>query len=304
MQTTLKISELIKHFLADQDVRDNSRKLYQSHITQFFLWCSRNSLDGRSLTRSNIVKFKDDMLGKLALATVESKMVVVKKFFSWCEENEYYTDIARRVKLPRMKKRFKKEALNIKQVESLLSVINTTTFIGLRDYAMINLMLRSGLRCIEVSRLDIEDIQEIEGQFVLKIQGKGRLEKDDLVVLTDKALDAINDYLIVRKQLKDGQPLFINMHKHWFGSRITTTNMSCIIKKYLIKAGMDSPNITAHSLRHTAGVLLLEAGEDLYSVQLFLRHTSPKITEVYLKSIETKRKLKNSPSIVFDKMFG
>lgn len=304
MQTSLKISELIKHFLRDQDVRENSKRLYKSHITQFFLWCAKNSLDGRSLTRSDIVSFKDDILNRLALSTVESKMVVVKKFFYWCEENNYYTDIARRVKLPRMKKLFKKQALTIQQVENLLSVIETKTITGLRDYAMINLMLRSGLRCIEVSRLNIEDIQVIEGQTVLKIQGKGRLEKDDFVVLTDKALVAINHYLEVRTNLKDGQAVFINLHKHWYGTRIAPKHMSGIIKRYLRLSGLDSPNITAHSLRHTAGVLLLEAGEDLYSVQLFLRHTSPKITEVYLKSIETKRKLKNSPSVAFDKMFG
>lgn len=304
MQTTLKISEMIRLFIAEQDIQENSKVLYKSNLTQFFLWCSRTGKNARSLHRADILQFKDEMLRTKAVTTTESRLSVVKKFFEWAESNKFYTNIALGIKLPRRRRDFKKQALTSDQAERLLSVIDRSAVVGLRDYAIISLMLRSGLRCIEVARLNIEDLEEIEGKFILKIQGKARTEKDSFVPVTPKALDSINDYLVRRGNLKDGQPMFTNTPKHCRGSRMNTCRMSVMIKNHMKNAGINSPQITAHSLRHTAAVLLLEAGEDIYSVQLLLRHSSSKITEIYLKSIEDKRRLRHNPCFKLDKMIG
>ncbi len=78
----------------------------------------------------------------------------------------------------------------------------------MRDFALLNLLLRTGLRDIEVVRADCGDIQTVSGVDVLYIQGKGRPGKDNYVVLTESALAPIRDYLGMRDDSRDSSPLF------------------------------------------------------------------------------------------------
>ena len=174
---------------------------------------------------------------------------------------------------------------------------------SLRDFAIVNLILRTGLRTIEVVRADVGDITFKGDRRVLLIWGKGHTEKDSFVVLSDKAYLPIKEYLETRKGAKAGDPLFISNSRQNNGERLTTRTISKICKDGLKGVGMDGREFTAHSLRHTTAVQILKQGGEITDVQRVLRHTSPVTSQIYTESIEEELRLQKSPEFLLDSAF-
>jgi len=304
LEKVLPIQELTEGFISSQDVKISSRNLYRRTLRQFFLWAQNKPQSLDSLTRIDILRYKDDLkTAGLSPLTIGSYLVVVRKFYEWTEANKLYPNIARAIKTPNREQGFKKDPLSIDQIKELLDKIDTTTETGLRDFAILNLLVRTGLRTIEVVRANIEDIQHRNGETILLVQGKGRDSKDNFVILTRKSLDPILAYLRTRGRAKSSEPLFTSSSNNNKGERLTTRTISFIAKQTLRNIGLDSGRLTAHSLRHTAGVNILKAGGDLYSAQLFMRHANPATTQIYLKTIEGELRFKNAPEKLVDTMF-
>lgn len=147
---------------------------------------------------------------------------------------------------------------------------------------MLLLILTGGLRIIEVQRADIQDIQQIKGQWIIYIQGKGHDEKDAYIKIIDEVKTALDDYLQTRQPYKNNDPLFTSTSNRALNERITETSISRLIKNIFRQCGYNSNKLTAHSLRHTSNTLLFKSGADLYKVQQHARHKDPKTTEIYL----------------------
>jgi integrase/recombinase XerC/integrase/recombinase XerD len=164
--------------------------------------------------------------------------------------------------------------------------MDTQSLEGLRDYAIFNLMARTGLRDIEVSRALTGDIRMETGQPVLWIQGKGRDSKDDFVILTPEALKPIKAYLKARGRVKKDGPLFCSHSDRNRGEALSTRSISRIIKNSMRAVGLDDSRLTAHSLRHTAISLSIQGGASLQQAQAMARHTDSKTTLVYFHNLE------------------
>ena len=173
----------------------------------------------------------------------------------------------------------------------------------MRDYAIINLLLRTGLRTIEVVRADVQDITHKGDKRVLLVHGKGRDEKDSFVILTDKAYQPIELYLNTRPKAKGGEPLFLGTSNRHKAGRLTTRSISRIAKDGLKGIGLNSKEYTAHSLRHTTAVSILRAGGSLGDAQGVLRHASANTTEIYTASIKEEMRLKNAPEELLDNSY-
>lgn len=158
-----------------------------------------------------------------------------------------------------------------------------------RDYAILSLMLRTGLRDIEVVRADVGDIKPHSGVMVLFVHGKGRSEKDDFVVLTDALLADINRYLDARDPHSPADPLFASTSNRNKGGRLTTRSVSGIVKQALRNIGLDSERYTAHSLRHTSVTYALMAGAALEETQKMARHADISTTMVYAQHVDRVR---------------
>jgi site-specific recombinase XerD len=154
----------------------------------------------------------------------------------------------------------------------------------LRDKAMLELLFSTGLRVSELCSLDRDTINLARDEF--SIRGKG--EKVRLVFLSDKAKQAIRDYLAKKKDLSDA--LFTNLslinsssssrEKRNNSDRLTPRSVERIIKKYAIKAGI-TKKVTPHTLRHSFATDLLQNGADIRSVQMMLGHSSVSTTQIY-----------------------
>lgn len=292
---TLIITELIEPFIADQDVAINSRSTYLNALTQFAQWCKQKEIN--SPGRETILSYKFWLDTKqLSSYTKSLYIVVIRRFFLWTEEAGIYANIARGVKgVKKFAKNHQKESLSIDMLKKVLSSINRSDLCGKRDFALINILVRTGLRIKEVASALVEDMYEQRGETLLWIHGKGRSSKDEFVLLTKQALTPLHEYLQARVIKSEKEPLFVSLSDRNYGKKLTIYSLSRIIKRRLRAAGFDSKRITAHSLRHTFGVLSMQAGASLYEVQLAMRHTAPTTTQLYLGDIERIKRLEASP---------
>jgi len=175
---------------------------------------------------------------------------------------------------------FRKDCLTPSQIRESLDSINKGTLEGLRDYAVLNLLVRTGLRVIEIARAKVEDIRQESSEAVLWVQGKCRDSKDDFVLLLNDTLKPIRAYLATRGNLPDGAPLFASISDRNAGQPLTTRSLSRIVKGRLRAVGLDSSRLTAHSLRHTAITLSIKGGASLQAAQAMARHSDPKTTMI------------------------
>ena len=295
---SVPIIEAVEAFLSECDIRANSKNVYRRGLSFFFRWVESTGRTISNLTRADIIAFKDSLLQSHSNLTIAGYMVALRRFYEWAEGNKLYPNIARGVKSPKRKNAYLKEHLRENQIHQLLQYFEGNP----RDYAIVNLLLRTGLRCVEVIRLNVEDITFKGGQRILKIWGKGRDERDAFVVLTDKAYAPIKSYLDTRGSTTLKEPLFISTSNRNLYGRLTTRTISKICKEGFRAIGLDAHEYTAHSLRHTTAVMLLKNGT-LNDVQSVLRHASPATSQIYTKSIEEELRLANPSEMKLDGIF-
>jgi len=293
--------DILESFINAQDVKNTSKNLYRRTLRQFFSWVNEKGLKFSELARPQILEYKEDLLsqGKSSL-TVGSYITAVRKFYEWAEANKYYPNIAKGIKTPLRKQQFRKQPLRPDQVTALLTYYENR---AKRDYAIVNLLVRTGLRTIEISRAKVGDLIIKGSQRVLMIQGKGRDEKDNFVILTDKTYKPIADYLEARGPVNDPAPLFASGSNNSQGEALTTRTISQIAKEGLIAIGLNEKAFTAHSLRHTTAVNILRAGGSLEDVQFTLRHSNPATTQIYTATLNEQRRLENSGEALLDSLF-
>ncbi|GAH46465.1 unnamed protein product, partial [marine sediment metagenome] len=191
-----RIEELLTTFLLDQDVNATSMQHYSKALRQYFTWISDNDLDLRYVDRATIIQYKQDLTDRgLSALSVATYLTVVRCFYTWTEANKHYPNVAAGVKSPRTEHKFRKRPLSAKQAADLLACFESNP----RDYALVSLALRTGLRTVEIVRANICDIETIDGKRVLRVQGKGKIDRSDYVVLTDKCYMAMAEYLGTRK---------------------------------------------------------------------------------------------------------
>lgn len=299
--TTQRLEELLNSFIEAQDIKPNSKQLYRRTLKQYFNWIDRKNYRLSDVARPQIIEYKEELLnsGKSSLTT-GSYITAVKLFYEWTEANKYYPNIAKGVGSPKRKQQFRKQPLLPSQATELLNYYQTR---ALRDYAIVNLLLRTGLRTIELIRANVEDIVFKGSQRVLLIQGKGRDERDNFVVLTDKTYRPLEEYLRTRENSIGSSPLFISSSNNNKGDRLTTRTISYIAKEGLKAIGLNDKSFTAHSLRHSTAVNILRAGGSLETAQFTLRHSNPATTQIYTATLNEERRLQNSGEALIDSLY-
>lgn len=278
-------------YLAQKDVRSKeSIKTYRKELIQYFKWMERTGRDLGSMTKVDILEYRDYLVDeqKCSSMTVAAYIGAVRGFYSWTEDSGLYPDIARKVRV-RFEMDHVKMHLTKEQTRELLQHFHDSA----RDYAMVNLMLRCGLRTVEVNRANVGDIAVVNGRRLLYIQGKGYQDKKRWVVLREAAWGPIRDYLDGREGASGTEPLFVCEGKGSAGRRLSTRTIQFICKKGLRAIGLDSHLYSAHSLRHTTGVRILSNGGSVTDVQEVLGHASVDTSRIYLKSAEMELRLSN-----------
>ena len=298
---TLDYSLIIDRFLLAHDIKPKSKETYRRALRQLFTYLSDNGIT--KPTRETLLAYKTYLIDKqLSPYTVSAYIIATRKLFQWTESEHLYANIASQIKGQKKPKGFKKDALSVNQARKLLTIMETDTLSGARDYALVNLLVRTGLRTIETARANVEDIRQQGEQAVLYIQGKGRDSKDDLVILTEETLEPIRAYISMRGQgVKDSSPLFISHSDRNYGERLTTRSISRIVKDKLQASGLDDRRLTAHSLRHTAVTFSLIGGASIQEAQTLARHSDINTTLIYAHNLE---RIAKAPELKIDALIG
>lgn len=289
---------LLKRFLEYLDASEKTVQTYTRALRQFFKFLYENNITQPQ--RTDVLAFRDNLKAKgRKPTTIKSYIVAVRLFFQWTNQEGLYPNIAEKIKGAKLDQAHKKDYLTVDQIKDVLNSIDTSTLTGARDYAIIVLMVTGGLRTIEVSRADMDDMRNVGNSPALYIQGKGREEKTEYVKLPLQVFKAIGRY---REMLeKQYDVLFVSTSNNNKGQRLTTRSISGIVKKRLKEAGYTSNRLTAHSLRHTAGTLNLMNGGTLEETQQLLRHSNINTTMIYLHHLE--RENNQSEKRIADALF-
>ncbi len=285
-------SDLFERFLSYLDSTPKTVETYTKALRQLAKYLSFHGITQPK--REDLIAFREDLKASgHKPTTVQNYITAAKLFFSWTAQEGLYPNIAEHLKGAKLDREHKRDYLTSGQVKEVLEHIEQNSLKGLRDYAILCLMVTGGLRTIEVSRADIGDLRAVGGFSVLYLQGKGRDEKTEYTKLSQPVERAIRAYLAARGTASETDPLFTSTSNNNAGNRLSTRSISGIVKDRLKAAGYDSARLTAHSLRHTAVTLSLLAGKDITEVQQFARHANISTTMIYNHALD---KAKNSCS--------
>ena len=276
--------DLFTSFIEYLDASPKTVETYTRAVRQFFKYIYENGIN--QPTREDVIAYREYLKDTHKPTTVQNYIVAVRLFFQWTEQKGLYPNVAEHIKGAKLDKNHKKDYLTSRQVKKVLETAREESLQGLRDYAILALMFTGGLRTIEVSRANVEDLRTAGDSEVLYLQGKGHEEKTDYIKLMPEVEDAIRAYLKARGAVEPTEPLFTSTSNNSKGARISTRTVSGIVKTALKNAGYDSDKLTAHSTRHTAVTLALMGGQKLEEVQQFARHKNLATTLIYAHNID------------------
>ena len=281
--SVVEYNNLLERFIKYIDATEATVQTYKRSLKQFLKYLADNRISEPK--REDILNFKKYLknIGRKP-TTIQNYIIVVRLFFKWTSQENIYPNIADRVKGAKLDTTHKKDYLTSAQIKDVLKNIDTSTLKGARDYAIVALMVTTGLRTIEISRAKVGDIRNVGNTPILYIQGKGKEEKNDYVKLPYQVIKAIGVY---RNMLaNEHEQLFVSTSNNNKGKGLTTCSVSTIVKNAMKEAGYNSPRLTAHSLRHSTATLNLLNGGTLEETQQLLRHSKISTTMVYLHHLE------------------
>ena len=281
------LKPLVNRFVEEKGVNcvEDTQRLSATALTRFVdYWMG----PGRGIPYSVdlIVGFRDYLKAeKLAVKTQELYLSAVRSFGTWLKASGLTPwNPAQQVRGPKTKEGFRKQPLTVEQVETLLGSMDESTAEGLRNKTMIYLLLKTGMREIELVRANVEDYQAAPDGQILRVQGKGRHDRTEFVVILPEVQVWLERYLVSRPRLKGEDPLFLTLGKRQ-GHRLSPRTVRGVICTALKVANLKKPVITGHSLRHTAATMSLNNGAPATAVRDMLRHASLKQTNIYVHTL-------------------
>lgn len=263
----------------------NSRVMYEKALTDFLSWYQDQRKT--ALTRSVVNEYKDHLRSlNYAPSSINQKLSAIRKL---AVEASYNGLMDGQLALGVKEIKGVKTAgvrignwLTKEQAEKLINSTDRTTLKGLRDRAILAVMIATGLRRSEVASLTFDHIKQREGRWVIvDLVGKGnRIRTVPMPSWCKVAIDQWTE----SANFKDGR-IFrsINHGDNLSGDSMTSQAIQDVVKLYADKCGYE---LQAHDLRRTFAKLARKGGADLMQIQLSLGHSSIKTTERYLGEIQ------------------
>ncbi len=277
----------IRFLEAERELAKNTLLSYERDVAQYIEYVASQQIESLTHTsKSHIVNYLA-VLKKLGRspATLARTVASIRAFYRYLVlERQLDKDPSLYVETPKPEKRVP-NILSIAEVEVLLDAPRTSTPIGLRDKAMLEVLYATGIRVSELISLNVGDANPAIGF----IRCTGKRLKERIVPLGRIAAETLASYLeTARAQLLNGaeeEALFVNRQ----GTRLSRQGFWKMIKRYAEEASIDKA-ITPHTLRHSFAVHLLENGADLRAVQEMLGHSDISTTQIYLHAAGTTMK--------------
>ncbi len=257
----------------------SSKRIYMNDAKHFADWMQKQGLTPDCMTRSDMIAYRLHLAeSTYAKATKQRMFSVACRLM-----NEQYIAGRIKEKVTEEVKGFKIDsdetthiALTKAQAKEMLNSIDTSTKQGKRDYALILMLIKTGLRRAELVALNRSTIHMMDGHYVAVIE-HGKSDKRRIVKLRVDVYRALEDYL--KSRGSEGEALFVAFRRgdHPTCNRMTDKAVELLVKKYA-PLGVD---LTPHGLRATCASIALEEEASLHQVQYLLGHKDPRTTQRY-----------------------
>lgn len=250
----------------------NTVASYCSDVSAFAVWLGERGPE--TVCTSDVIGYMEsrDDVGKRSLARILSSL---KSFFGYLVmEGIVPENPCDAVDSPKLSRHLP-QVLSVGEVESIIGSVDTGTWNGLRDRAILEVLYGCGLRVSEAASMRVSDIFFDDG-FV-RVIGKG--DKERLVPIGDIGADAVRQYLASRPEPSEpryADILFLSR----FGKPLSRVYIFRMVKERALAAGIRK-EISPHTFRHSFATHLIENGADLRAVQEMLGHESILTTEIY-----------------------
>ncbi|MDQ0655215.1 tyrosine-type recombinase/integrase [Pseudomonas cedrina] len=262
-----------------------TRRAYQIDLEDF---CSFVGLTGaeefRAVTRAHVLAWRAQLETRgLAGATIRRKLAALASLFDHLLENNAVAggNPVHGVKRPRVEtNEGKTPALGDDQAKLLLTAPDGWTLKGIRDRAILAVLLYHGLRRAEVAQLMTNDLQDRRGIKHLQVRGKGG--KTRYLPLHPVAAERIYAYLERDSERKPGiGPLFRSIRGRTTGAGVSANGIYTVVAQWARAAGIHVEGLGVHGLRATAATNALEHDADIAKVQEWLGHANISTTRLY-----------------------
>jgi integrase/recombinase XerC len=280
---TNEIGDFLDYLTYERNVSPNTIYAYRDDLDSFlsflcndYFTIGREQLDFQKVDHLTVRSYLAHLSRrKLTRSTMARHLSTLRSFFKYLvREGTVEANPARSVTTPKREKHLP-QVMQTSDIALLLEQPDTSTILGVRDLAWMELLYASGLRIGELVGVDLDDL-ELKVRLV-KVRGKG--SKERIVPFGTKAEAALRAYLAVRGELvhdPEEQAVFVNFR----GKRITTRSVHRLFEGYLRDASMRA-GISPHTMRHSFATHLLNAGADLRGIQELLGHASLSTTQKY-----------------------
>ncbi len=252
---------------------------YRIDLDQFSEFLNTFDLDFRSLERGDIRMFLGELKRRhLKKTSIARKLASLKSFFRFLKRTHVVDkNPAALVSSPRLDKPLPKFLTTI-EMDKLFGIIETDTFLGLRNRVVVELFYATGMRISELVSIQMKQL-DIDNQ-ILRVLGKGRKERivpfgTPAGKWLQKYIAKRRDFLMEKGHLAE-EHLFVNKD----GVGISARGIRGIVDRFLYLAS-DRHGLSPHTLRHTFATHLLDNGADLRAIQELLGHSSLATTERY-----------------------
>lgn len=282
-------NDFINEMKSTKNLSSKTELAYLSDLKDFCQYCEINQLNTGIVLK--YVKYLHEER-KLKDTTIIRKLIVLKMFFEYLynqsliPENYFLAHTFKFKKERKLPKVLSQKEVSIilaqarKEKESAKS--NYESWKAIRNLALIDILISTGIRIAEASNISIDDI--IPSERTILIHGKGR--KQRLIYIScSETWSHVTNWMKIRNTISNTvDKLFVNR----YGQELSIHGIEYIYKSLLKQCGINKKS-TPHYLRHTFATNLLTNGADLRSVQEILGHSSVSTTELYTE-VTTKRK--------------
>jgi len=256
-------------------------RAYGDDLHQFLAWVEKNRVDfdiPARFSRGDIEGFMQYLAAqRMTGVTRVRKLAAIRKFFAFLEENGILAaNPAHTVKGARREEK-EPNILYKEQYKALLYEASD----NIRDYAIIQTFLQTGIRLSELANLRVEDV-DVEHRNLTVRQGKGK--KDRQIPLVDDVVKALRNYLRYRNTelIVDDEILFLAKN----GTSLNVSTVKYTVAKYVKKAGIRK-KVSVHTLRHTFGAHKADKHMSLATLQELMGHKKKETTLKYIHLAKT-----------------
>lgn len=269
------VDRYLEYVLIEKGLSENSLTGYAQDLTSLLSFLRDKSFRLEGLDERTLFLYLTHLRAKgLKSRSLARHLSSLRGFFSFAMDERWYKeDPGQLLENPKLPKKLP-EFLSRDEMARILALPDTTTPLGMRDKAMLELLYAAGLRVSEVIGMKVLDYDAQVG--ILRIFGKGAKER--LVPIHYAAQEILNQYIdFTRPSFKPAEDfMFLNRS----GKGLTRQGVWKLIKKFADKASIKR-SISPHTFRHSFATHLLEGGADLRTVQLLLGHADITATEIY-----------------------